>query len=136
MATGSAYADAWIIGGRYGHSRFYDHFGTEPDTVVVLDGTIGPYPSGTTVHAVLASMVARLEAIEGRSQRNFAFGASAWINSYIQARAIVRRSASGTRTVNAEIRRGGSYTFTANSLIARHPTVAFSADAYLIDLVC
>jgi len=136
MASGSLSANALIVGGRAGHSRFYDHFGTEPDTVVVLDGAIGQYPSGTTVHVVLASLVDRISALEGATHRSATFSIGAWIGGTSINAVITKHGITFTKHLDAEIRRGLSTSFAANSVLVRHPTGSFSADAYFIDLVC
>jgi hypothetical protein len=38
------------------HSREHDHFGTDLDTNIVLDGSVGAISSGTTVHSALVSI--------------------------------------------------------------------------------
>jgi len=131
-------ADAWIIGGRGGHSRFYDHYGTQPDTVIVIDGPVGPFPSGTGLHTVLLDIVGRIEALEGGFHRTFSFGAGAFIQPRLSAGAVIFRPGTTHSLTSDAVIVGGktNQQVTADALIVLTPGLAFSADAWLIDLVC
>jgi hypothetical protein len=137
-------AGAWIIGGRSGHSRFYDHYGTEPDTVVVIDGAIGPYASGTTVHAVLTDLAARISALESGNHVVGSFTAGAFILPRVRASAVIFKTVTYDPywldldlKVDAVIVRGKTnQLISADAVIIKVPAASFSADAYLIDLVC
>jgi hypothetical protein len=131
-------AEAWIVGGGFGHSRFYDHFGTQPDTNVVLSGAIGKYPSGMTVHAILTDVLARIEALENGAHRVYALSASAWIAYNWNACAVIFSPGGGINkyplSVNAEI--GGPLrSFVVDALLTQSPVLNFSAAAYKIDQV-
>jgi len=143
------FAEAWIIGRRSGHSRFLDHFGTEPDTVVVLDGAIEKYASGTDVHTVLTDIVARITALEGGNHRVRTFTMGAFIQPYFRADAILKktmlfpgipgdyddkRGCIDAVIVASGFKVGGS--FSAAAQIIRPVSGSFTCGAYLIDLVC
>jgi hypothetical protein len=132
---------AWLSGGRSGHSRLWDHYGTEPDTVVVLDGAIGPYPSGTTVHVVLTDLVNRIVALESGYHVTGAFTMGAWIALTFSAAAVLHRVQQDNNIrviyVNAEIIRGKTnQPISVDALIVKPTAGEFTAAAYLIDLVC
>jgi len=133
-------ADAWIVGSRTGHSRFYDHYGTQTDTVVVIDGPIDKFPSGTNVHVVLADIFARLVALESGWHRTFLFSAGAWIQPNFRADAVIYGLGSlNVKTVPMEAEIVGGKTeqpITADAWIIRVVAPSFGADAYFIDLVC
>lgn len=127
-------ADALIVGNRSGHSRLLDHLGTEPDTVVVIDGPIEKYPSGTTVHSLLADVIERITALESGNHVVSNFSAGAMIGPYLTASAIILGSRSQDATMDAEIsglRRSG----TMDAMIAVPVSRSMSASAYLIDYV-
>jgi hypothetical protein len=139
-------SDAWIIGGRSGHSRFYDHYGTQPDTVVVIDGPVGKFPSGTDVHTVLLDIVSRITELEGGNHRVFSFGAGAFIQPCLRAGAIIQKTITKGNPpfdwdlaiyTDAVIVAGRTnQLFTADAAIITAPETTFSADAWFIDLVC
>lgn len=144
------FAGAWIIGRRSGHSRFLDHFGTQPDTVVVLDGAIEKYPSGTDVHTVLTDIVARITSLETSNHRVFTFSMGAFIQPYFTASAVVKKTMAfaGIPGGDYDIRRGCldarivadgfrvNRSFPASAQITRQQPGSFGASAYIIDLVC
>jgi predicted Zn-dependent protease with MMP-like domain len=138
-------ADAWVIGGRSKHDRFYDHFGTEPDSVIALSGPVDKWPTGTDLHTVLVDIFARLALLETASHKVSAFSAAAWIRPHLTVDAIIRKVGVTTdpfgNTVHFHIdavitnsRRNGSFSAAA-AIITSDPT-HFTADAFLIDLVC
>lgn len=127
-------ADALIVGNRSGHSRLLDHLGTEPDTVVVLDGPIEKYPSGTTVHSLLADVIERITALESGNHVVSSFSAGAVIEPYLTASAIILASRESGVSADAEIsspRRSA----TADAMISAASGGSMSASAYLIDHV-
>jgi len=139
-------AGAWIVGGRSGHSRLHDHYGTQPDTVVVLDGMIGPYPTGATVHFVLSDLLARIEALESGWHRTNFLVIYAWILPNLRASAILAKTMTYypwyaneplDMRVDALIVGGKTdQSISADAVIIRSPVTTFSAAAYFIDLVC
>jgi hypothetical protein len=131
-------ASAWINGGRSGHSRLLDHFGTQPDTVVVLDGAISKYPSGATVHSVLEDIISRLEALESGAHWVFMAAADAFIQPYFRADSVlVRFDQTRDFTCDSAIVMGKTdQPITLDSWIVRPFSNSFTASAYLIDLVC
>jgi hypothetical protein len=138
-------ASAWIVGGRSGHSRFWDHYGTEPDTVVVLDGAIEKYPSGAVLHTVLADIVSRITALESGNHVALTFAMGAWIQPCLRANAILFKTMTKNPwwgndlqlKVDALIVGGKTdQPITASAWIVRPVETSLSAAAYLIDLVC
>jgi hypothetical protein len=144
MPTQDFSVGAWIVGGRSGHSRFWDHYGTQPDTVVILDGPIEKYPSGTSIHLVLADIVARIEALESGNHVVSSFTAGAWIQPYLSASAILAKTMAANPwtgsplqlKVDAVLTLGKTdQQITASAWLIRRPSASFGASAYLIDHV-
>ena len=129
--SGSLLASSVIVASRSGHSRLWDHNGTQPDTVVVLDGAIGGFPAGSTVHDVLASLVTRLTELESGSRRVWMFPASAFVQPRFVADGVVLRPGiAGSFAADAWKSRGGL--MSADAIITMSPAF-FSARAFLID---
>lgn len=137
-------AGAWIIGGRSGHSRFYDHYGTQPDTVVAIDGPVGPFPSGTDLHTVLLDIVSRIEALELGYHRVMDFSVGAFIAPYIKIGAVIKTTqtldwrGNPLRGIFDAVIVGGKtdQIITADACIVLKPSATFTANAWFIDLVC
>ena len=128
-------ADAEIHAPRSSHDRWWDHFGTEPDTVVVLDGPIGRYPSGMNVHLVLGDLIERLTALESGNHRVATFSIETWIVPIFRANAIVfRPDMSGAVTFDAVFVSVLVYV-AADAILYRATSGSFYAMAYLIDQV-
>lgn len=125
--------DAWTVGSRLKHDRQVDHFGTELDTVIAIDGAIGKYPSGELLHDVLADMVARITALEdGNHVVASPFTLNAFIAGWIGLNAVIFRSGSAaTFTLDAIVGQGG--TFALDAYLLGHGSSSFTFAAYLID---
>ena len=111
--TGTTTLDAFIAGDRWRHHRTRDHFGAESDLHVVLSADVGPWPEGTPVHYVIASLVSRVLALEANTPTVQAFGAQAWITPWFTARAVIYGTPEGTFTLDAWRCGGGSATMDA-----------------------
>jgi hypothetical protein len=107
---------------------------------VVLDGAIEKYPSGTTIHAVLADLIDRVTALENGTHRVFSFTAAAliWVQPHLLAEAIIfnRMTPPFPPTVDAVIVRGRTeQPITLSAWLIRPIAASFTASAYLIDHV-
>jgi hypothetical protein len=132
-------ADAWIIGGRNRHSRLDDHFGTQPDSYVFIDGPVGPHPSGTDLHTVLLDIVARLSALEDGYHRVSSFDAGAIIAPWMTLGAVIKKTITAGNKyffLEFELTAATTKTATADAYIASNPTSSLTAAAWIIDLVC
>ena len=128
---GSIAGDAVIVLTRSGHSRHWDHNGTQPDTVVVIDGPIGRFPTGTNVHDVLADMISRLTELESGSRSVWMFPAAAFIQPWFSATAVISRSdMAHSLTADAWKASGGSFTLDA---AIGGTSKSFSVRAFFID---
>lgn len=138
--VGGASAGAVISAGTFGHSRQYDHYGTQLDSVVVIDGPIGPWASGTDLHTVLADMVARVSALESGNHRVLNISAGAFIQPYVKANAIIRKpgalgSTKADAVVTTMVRVSGD--IPASALVVLTPVSTFTAGAWLLEsIVC
>lgn len=126
-------ADAWILGTRLLHDRTLDHTGTEGADVVVLSATIGPYPQGTTVQAVLSDFAVRLTALEVANRVFAYFRVDAFIQPRFTANAIIKKNKTGSFTLDAV--KAIAHSFTVNAVI-KHPgttsPTTFTIDAFLV----
>lgn len=114
------------------HDRQNDHFGTQLDTVVVLDGPIGRYVSGTDLHTVLVDLVARITAVESTARVISRFAVDAFIAPCFRLDAVIFRAGSAA-TFSLDARVAGGASFTLNSLLTRPSSASFTLAAYFID---
>ena len=105
--------NAFLVGSRVRHDRTLDHTGVEDATTVVLASAIGQYPAGTTVQAVLASMVARFTAIES-SNHHYAYATlDAFILPHFWLNAVKKRTISSSYVLDAVVSRAQTFTLNA-----------------------
>jgi hypothetical protein len=123
-------ADAWILGNRLRHHREHDHYGEIPDTSVIINGAIGPYPDGTDVHTVLLGLYDRQAALEAGTLRTRNFNADAYLQPNFKGDAVIKRTIADTFTLDAYFGRSGS--FTADSFLFKLATATIPANAFLI----
>jgi len=110
------------------HHRLRDHFGQESDLNVALSTGFGPYPAGTSVHDVIADLMARVLALESATRVHASFSAEAVIWSgfgplpdgstspvfgHLYADAVLTAVMDGSVTAEAWICPGGSFTVEA-----------------------
>lgn len=111
--TGTASLNAFIAGDRWRHHRTRDHFGAESDLNVVLSADVGPWPEGTPVHHVLASLVGRVLSLEGNTPTVRSLVVDAWITPWFTADALIAGSPASSFTLDAWRCGGGSLTMDA-----------------------
>lgn len=133
--SSSLSAESFIVGSFPKHSRLDDHYGTQPDTVVVLASAIGPYPAGMTVHDVLQDMWGRITATDYRFYTPGYFRVDAFICWNFRATATITGEQTHSFTAAAELRIGGSMTASA-IIFAAGRSSSFSVAAFLIDNIC
>jgi hypothetical protein len=126
---------AWITSANTGHSREHDHYGTQPDTVVVIDGPVGAWPTGTELHTVLADMVARITALESANHRVGVVFAGAFVQPWLSAAAVIfKASISGSRTADAVVVLGKTnQPIAADAMLILRASTSLSAGAWIID---
>ena len=128
------FLSAWVVGQRWQHSRELDHFGTQPDTVIVLDGAIAKYADGAVLHDVLEDMVARITALENANHVvPSPFTLDAFIQPSFPLNAVFFKTTTATFTLDALLSGGGS--FTLDAFLLRAASASFTFSAYLIDNV-
>ena len=62
---------------RWRHHRLRDHFGYESDLYVTLSEPLGPWPVGTPVHYVIASLLDQITALQSTNHTVLYFTANA-----------------------------------------------------------
>lgn len=132
-------AGAVISSGVTGHSRQDDHYGTQPDTLVVLDGQIGQWPSGTDVHTVLGDIINRLAALESTNLHVGVMSAGAFIRPWFPVRSVIRRTQSQSwQTIDAKITLGKTnQPISADAMLIKLHQESMAAGAWIIDdVIC
>jgi hypothetical protein len=119
--------DAVITHEHWKHHRLRDHFGADSDLYIMLSERVGKYEAFTPIHHVLADMVARLGWLEDYSRTRSSFTLDAVISSQvIPLDAVVKRTMSGSFTLDARLIHTGSFTLDAH-LVGR-----FTLDAFIV----
>lgn len=120
--------DAWLVGGRWQHHRLRDHFGSESDLNVALEGPLGHWMQGTPIHYVLEDLWNRTQALESAAHMLGTFKVDAVIGMYFTASALIHGSVSGSFLARAWMAGGGR--FTCNAVIRGGARV--TADAVIV----
>lgn len=109
--------DAWVVGNRLRHDRTADHSGTQDTTTVVLSSAIGQYPAGTTVQAVLESMVNRILSLESANHAFGFFTFDAFVQPRFTLNAVIVEEGTASFTLDAVLNLAGPGSFTLNAVI-------------------
>lgn len=127
---------------RIRHHRDRDHDGEDLDSFVGLSAPIGPWEIGTPIKYVLFDLYTRFTALESSNHHlgsitvdayalapgSFAGSAPGTIRGLLSIDAIVKKSMSGSITIDAEVVKGGSITIDAWV----RPTGSITIDAYVV----
>jgi len=111
-----------VISGRHRHHRTRDHFGADSDLYVTLEEPIAHWGAGTPLHYVLAELWDRQAAFASGDHQVRVLYLNSWVMTTsvneggrgIKALdAIVKRTPTGSFTIQALIVTGGSATLDA-----------------------
>lgn len=124
---------------RHRHHRQRDHFGSDSDLYVGIDGPIGPWEQYTPVKYVLEDLYSKMATLASSNRHVATFAVNAYvlapgstvgsvpgnIRSIFTVKATVKKAGAGSFIIYAIVIKGGN--FTINAWVRGHGTLTINA---------